>query len=266
MNGLSPLRQVGLVLALVLATVVVTVGGLSSYQKIQTFQPLGFAVVEEGGSWLVTELSDAGSDLQLGDQILLINGDGPGSIDDLERRLSRRSENNLVVMRSGELSTVVHRQPPLEIDFSYLILALTACIYLLIGFYTLLRDLRPPAILFFVWCLASAAVYLITVTPPFDLFDRGGYLFERSSARILLAPLTLHLFSIFPRPLAEPGKLRKFIPFLYLPAAFLVLTQVDLVFFNGALLFSGSVASALPRLDQLELLHLVAYGLARQRF
>jgi len=260
MKGLSPLRQISLVLALVLATIVVTAGGFSSFRKIQTFQPLGFETSLEAGSWLVTDVS-AATDLEQGDRILLVNGDGPGRVSDLHQSLSRRSESELVVMRGESLLTVSHQPPPLQIDFSYLILALTACIYLLIGFYTLLRDLRPPAILFFVWCLVSSAVYLITVTPPFDWLDRGGYVLEEL-ARILLAPLTLHLFSVFPRPLAEAGRLRKLIPFLYLPAAFLVLLQADLVFFTGALLFGGAVASALPVLDQLELLHLAIFGLA----
>jgi PAS domain S-box-containing protein len=259
MKGLSPLRRISLVLALVLATIVVTAGGFSSYRKILTFQPMGFDTALEGGSWLVTGISTA-THLEQGDRILLVNGDGPGRINDLQQSLSRRSQSELVVMRGESLLTISHQPPPLEIDFSYLILALTACIYLLIGFYTLLRDLRPPAILFFVWCLVSSAVYLITVTPPFDWLDRGGYVLEEL-ARILLAPLTLHLFSVFPRPLAEAGRLRKLIPFLYLPAAFLVLLQADLVFFNGTLLFGGAVAAALPVLDQLELLHLVLFGL-----
>jgi PAS domain S-box-containing protein len=260
MKGLSPIRQIALVLALLLATVVVTAGGLSSYRKIQTFQPLGFEVTAEAGAWLVTDVSYDATSLQPGDRILLVNGDGPGRVDDLNQRLGRRSENELVVMRAGELQTLTHRPPPLEIDFSYLILALTACIYLLIGFYTLLRDLRPPAILFFVWCLVSSAVYLITVTPPFDWLDRGSYALAEL-ALILLAPLTLHLFSVFPRPLAAPGRLRRLIPFFYLPATFLALLQADLMFFNGALLFGGSVATALPVLDQLDLLHLVLFGL-----
>ena len=147
MKGLSPLRQLALVLALALATVVVSVGGLSSYRKIQTFQPQGFTASLEGGSWLVGEVTHETTELRSGDRILLVNGDSPGSVDDLARRLGRRNQSDLVVMRAGELHTITHRPPPLEVDFSYLILALTACVYLLIGFYTLLRDVRPPALL-----------------------------------------------------------------------------------------------------------------------
>jgi PAS domain S-box-containing protein len=262
MPDLTRFRQMGLALTLLFATLVVAVGGTSSYRKILSFQPLGFEYETRAGSWLVTSV-DADTDkpvIESGDRILLVNGDGPGVVSGLDRALGRRADSEIVVMRSGELLTLEYQPPPLRIDFAYLILALTACVYLLIGFYTLLRDLRPPTLLFLLWCLTSAAVYLITVTPPYDWLDRASYMLEEL-ARIVLAPLTLHLFTVFPQPLAGLGRLRRATPFLYIPASFLALLQADLVFFNGANLFGGAVASALPLLDRLELLHLAVFGL-----
>jgi PAS domain S-box-containing protein len=132
--------------------------------------------------------------------------------------------------------------------------------YLLIGFYTLLRDLRRPTIIFFLWCMTSSAVYLVSAVPPFDLVGKGGYLLEES-ARILLAPLTLHLFTIFPRPLQVRARNQRAIPFFYLPAAFLLLLQFDLIAFNGKWLLSGQVGPALVAFDRLELLHLGIFAL-----
>ena len=137
-------RQISLALALLLAAIVVTAGGFSSYRKIQTFQPLGFDAEVASGAWLVTDVEADASALTSGDRIVLANGDGPGRVSDLRDSLVRRSESELLVLRNGELLTVTHQLPPLRIDFSYLVLALTACIYLLIGFYTLLRHLRQP--------------------------------------------------------------------------------------------------------------------------
>ena len=74
-------------------------------------------------------------------------------------------------MRAGELVETTYRRPPLSVDWSYLVLALIGSFYLLIGVYTVLRERRPEALLFYLWCLASAVVYLFTPsglwrTPP----------------------------------------------------------------------------------------------------
>jgi PAS domain S-box-containing protein len=261
MNSPPRSRKLILVLALSLAALVVTAGGIGSYRKIESFQPLGFEARLESGYWLVTATEPELATVRPGDQILLVNGQGPGRGVDLRTMLRGRPESELVVLRDGELRTLKQPLPPLRIEYPYLILALIGCGYLVIGFYTLLRDQKRPALLFFVWCLTSAAVYLITVNPPYDWLDKGSYLLEEL-ARILLAPLTVHLFSIFPRPLGRTPRIRRALSFVYLPAVFLILLQIDLVFFGGAWLFGGALTSALPVLDRLELFHLVIFSLA----
>lgn len=253
-------RNLTLGLALVLALIVVVAGGLTSYRKLQDFQPLGFSAEARAASWLILEVHSDSTGLEPGDSLLLVNGDGPARVVDLRSALAGRGTSELVVLRSDELQTVSYSPPPLAIDFSYLILALTACAYLLIGFYTLLRDQRRPALLFFVWCVVSAAVYLVTVSPPYDLLDRVGYVLE-GLARIVVGPLTLHLFTVFPRPLAPSRRLAKAVAFFYLPAAFLALLQLDLIVFGGTYLFAGNIAAALPIVDTLELAHLAAFAL-----
>ena len=148
-----------------------------------------------------------------------------------------------------------------------MILALIGVAYLLIGLYTLFRDRQRRAWLFYLWCLASAALYLITPgrlglsTGPADLVHKALYLGDEL-ARALLPPLTLHLFLVFPSLLGDRRRLRRWIPFLYLPAAVLLTLQAELLAGAGASLGRGAVAFSIQLLDRLEGLHLVLYAVA----
>ncbi len=194
-----------LIAALVLAAAVVAFAGMSFSRKAQTFQPTGFEARDRGGSWEVLAVSSDPSGLRAGDQILLINGQEYGQIPDASALVRRHTTNELVVVRGQELVTISHTLPPLDIDFPYLILSLIGIAYLLIGVYTLLRDGRRPSFLFFLWCATSAILYIASPAPPYDWAGRAIYILDEV-ARILVAPLTLHLFAVFPRPLAEtPG-------------------------------------------------------------
>jgi len=250
-----------LIAALVLAAAVVAFAGMSFSRKAQTFQPTGFEARDRGGSWEVVAVSSDPSGLRAGDQILLINGQEYGQIPDASALVRRHTTNELVVVRGQELVTISHTLPPLEIDFPYLILSLIGIAYLLIGIYTLLRDGRRPSFLFFLWCATSAILYIASPAPPYDWAGRAIYILDEV-ARILVAPLTLHLFAVFPRPLARDPRVTRMIPFVYLPSAFLLALQMDLIVFDGRWLFGGNVTSALGLLDNLELYHLVAYALA----
>jgi two-component system NtrC family sensor kinase len=254
-------RKLLLVVAVALTLVVVAFGSASFYRRAQAFQPLGFTAIDEEGHWRVTAVTAAESPLEIGDQIILINGQGHGELADPRAALRLRKVSDLVVLREGRVENLSHRLPPLDIDYPYLILALIGVCYLLIGLYTLLRDQRRPAVVFFMWCLTSALLYLVSPTTPYDTFGRAAYLLDEL-ARILLPALTLHLFTIFPQPLARNSRLSRIVPFIYLPSAFLLLLQIDLVFFNGAWLFGGSTPSAITVLDRLELFHLVLFSLA----
>ncbi len=243
--------------AVLLAAVVVAAGGASLLRTMAGFQPLGFEVDAQQGSWLVTAATP-GSPLVPGDRILQIDGEGYGRIAEFEEALRRRANSELLVLRDGAVTEVSHSLPPLAIDWAYLVLALIGATYLIIGLYTLLRDRRAPARVFYLWCLVSALVYVLSARGPFDLAGKGLYLLEEV-ARVLLAPLTLHLFVVFP---AISKRLRPAVPFFYLPAAFLLLMQADLVLFDGRWLFGGQIAGAIAMLDRLEVFHLAVFGLA----
>jgi PAS domain S-box-containing protein len=250
-----------LITAVLLAALVIAFAGLSFSRKAQSFQPLGFTASDRGSSWQVTAVSAPDSDLRPGDQVLLINGQEIGQLASPSTALRQRTSSELVVMRDGQMLAIPYQLPPLQVDFPYLILALIGVGYLLIGVYTLLRDQRRPSFLFYIWCLTSAVLYIASPSGPFDWAGRAIYVLDEV-ARILVAPLTLHLFSVFPRPLARKQRLARIVPFIYLPSAFLLALQADLVLFDGRWLFGGNVASALTILDQLELYHLVLFSLA----
>ena len=194
-------RKLVLAVSILLATVVVIGGATSSYRKIGSFQPLGFVAHKTAGSWRVIT-AEPGIQLIAGDEILLVNGDSFARTADLESTLRQHVESMLLVLRDGEIQDLAYTLPPLDVDFAYLVLALIGCAYLLVGLYTLLRDQRAPARVFFLWAVTSAIVYLFSPVGPFDLIDKLLYVGEEV-ARVLLAPLTLHLFTVFPRPLGR---------------------------------------------------------------
>ena len=257
----SSTRPQILIAALVLAAAVVAFAGLSFSRKAQTFQPLGFGGVDRGAFWQVTSVDSVDSALLPGDQILLINGQEFGQIADPKGLLRRHSSSDLVVLRDGEMSAVTYKLPPLNIDVPYLVLTLIGVAYLLIGIFTLMRDGRRPASLFFLWCVTSAVLYIASPTPPYDWAGKTIFVLDQL-ARILVAPLTLHLFAVFPRPANEDPKFARAIPFLYLPSVFLIALQLDLLFFDGRWLFGGNVGSAIGILDRLELAHMVVFAVA----
>ncbi len=194
---------------------------------------------------------------------ILVVGLGGLTADELERLVRRRPESDLQVLRETdegeELVTALHRLPRLSLDWAYIALALTGIAYLLIGLYTLSRQRSRQTLLFHLWALTSAALYLVTPLAPFDAIDRLFYLVD-GACRLLLPPLTLHFFLVFP---VRPNSIwaRRAVPWLYLPSAALLALQLDRIFGAGRLAGELS-ATALERQDRVELLLLVAYALA----
>ncbi|HEX6200618.1 MAG TPA: hypothetical protein VF150_10165, partial [Thermoanaerobaculia bacterium] len=260
--------------SLAAALVVAALGVVSLLRALDTFQPLGFVAHRTAAGWTVSEVARPDIGLEPGDQILLAGGGEAGAA--LGEALRESPLTELAVLRNGALETVSYRRPPLAIDWPFLILALIGALYLLIGVYTAMRERRAEARLFYLWCLASAAIYLLTPSGVADATGRLLYSVEELG-RALLPPLTLHLFLIFPRPLsrlASPagadraeaaGRSARGIrwtPFLYLPAAVLLTLQGWLMVTGGRGVSAESVAAALPLLDRVSLVHLVAFALA----
>ena len=251
--------RLGLTAALLLLTIlVVGLGGFSVGRKVASFQTIG-VVAEASDSGLRVVSADEASDLETDDIIVLVNGERALSADELDRLLRCCSESDLQVLRDDELVSASHSLPGVTLDWAYIVLALTGIAYLLIGLYTLSRQRTRPILLFHLWTLTSAAVYLLTPVAPFDGIDRIFYLAD-SVCRLLLPPLTLHFFLMFP---ARPRSrwLRRAAPWLYLPATALLVVQFDQIFGNGTLT-GGLSAATLERQDRIELVLLVAFALA----
>ncbi len=251
--------RLGLTAALLLLTIlVVGLGGFSVGRKVASFQTIGL-VAEATDSGLRVVSADEPSDLETGDIVVLVNGERALSADELDRLLRCCSESDLQVLRDDELVSARHSLPGVTLDWSYIVLALTGIAYLLIGLYTLSRQRSRPILLFHLWTLTSAAVYLLTPVAPYDGIDRIFYLVD-SVCRLLLPPLTLHFFLVFP---ARPRSrwLRRAAPWLYLPAIALLVVQFDQIFGSG-MLTGGLNAATLERQDRIELVLLVAYALA----
>jgi two-component system, NtrC family, sensor kinase len=262
-------RLVFLAAALLLTAAVAALGGASVARQVAGFQPLGFTAVPSGGAWRVEAVSRPSTGLRPGDEILALQGREVESRGALASALRGRDTSELLISRGDGLERILYSRPPLDVDFPFLILALIGAAYLLIGFYTLLKDGgRPhgdaaPSRLFFLWCLASAAFYLLTPGNQYDALGRLLYAGDLAG-RLFLPPLTLHLFLVFPSWFGRSprgGAGRRAMPFLYLPAFFLLLIQADLMSGAGLLLGGGDVGAALALTDRLEVGHLALYAL-----
>ncbi|HWM91692.1 MAG TPA: ATP-binding protein [Thermoanaerobaculia bacterium] len=259
-------RALRLIFALTLALLAVSLGGVSVLRKVQSFQPLGFQVDRTGqssGVVSVASVDDPRTGLRPGDQVLLANGAEVGGPATLGQLLRNEERTELLVFRGGLPVQVVYDRPALDVDVPYLILALIGVVYLLIGLYTLLRQAGVSGgggLLFFLWCLTSAGLYLLSPVPPLDFAYVLVHLGDAFS-RILLPALTIHLFLVFPSPLGSP-KVRRLIPFLYLPAAALLALQLDLALTGGQWIFGTLTDARIRMLDRVETAHLALFAAA----
>ena len=242
--------------ALALALIIATLGGTSFQRRVDSFQPLGFEYEAREGSWLITHVTIPETGLVVGDAVLR-EGD-LRTRDGFEKLLRSQEETALLILRDGLVLPESYARQGLAVDYSYLILVGIAVIYLLIGLYTALKDSRRPGRLFYFWCLLSAAFYILSpVFPPQDMLDKVIALVEQF-ARTLLPALTLHLFLVFPEPLAHSKWRRRLLPALYLPAAFILSFHLD---YGVGLLFPGASAESLEWVLRLDLWLLVLFSI-----
>jgi signal transduction histidine kinase len=263
-------RKLVLSLTSSLAALVLVTGGVAIQRKLATFQSPGIALRGSGDRVVITTVDPAlYPNLARGDRLILIGGDTVRRVSRALQALRALPTNEIVAQRGDEIVTLRYVRPPVAIDWSYLVQAVIGGLYLLIGLYTVLRDQSRQSFLFYLWCAVSSAFFILVSTPADQLLadDTGKALFVvEELARILLPPLTLHFFILFPAELRPRSWTRALVPFLYLPAAFLAALQWDLIANDGTFLLgspsSEEMAAVLGRLDRAELALFVAFAVA----
>src|SRR5438552_7992737 len=209
---------------LILALTVALVGGaFASFQrKRSSFERIDFTFTRRNGM-IVVKSVDAESNAQRaglrpGDEIWVVGDTPSNEVEGLQKTLRRiGAPVPMLVQRNHQALRLTYRVPELKIDYSYLILSFIGFLYLAIGLFTLFRGERRESTLFYFVTLLSLVVYVYTPAGDIDFSYKLLQIVEEI-ATILLPPLTLNFFLLFPRPIVRHKGL---IAALYLPPALL---------------------------------------------
>jgi PAS domain S-box-containing protein len=253
-------RSALLNLVIVLLTLAIVAGAFASFQrKRSSFERIDFTFTRHNGV-IAVKTVDPGSNaaaagLQPGDEILLIGDQPTTEIEGLQKSLRRIGQNvPLIVERGGHTFKLSYRVPELKIDYSYLILSFIGFLYLAIGLFTLFRGGRGESTLFYLVTLLSFIVYVYTPAGDIDFSYKVLQIIEEL-AMILLPPITLNFFLVFPRPITSRKSL---LAALYLPPLLLALWDADLLVFSNRLAISSPL-TALEFIHRWELAHFAIY-------
>src|SRR5216684_6002860 len=244
-----------------LLTVAVVVGAFVSFQrKRSSFERIDFHFdLNRKGAIVVTSV-DAGSGaaqagLLPGDAILLIGDTPANEIEGLQKTLRRIGQTiPMLIVRGGKTLTLTYHAPELKIDYPYLILSFIGFLYLAIGLFTLFRGETRESTLFYFVTLLSFIVYVYTPAGDIDPTYKLLQMVEEIG-RLLLPPLTLNFFLLFPRPIIRN---RALIAALYLPPAVVALWLIDLLVFGNRVAIAAPLRS-FDLVQRWEILHFGIY-------
>jgi hypothetical protein len=242
-----------------LLTVATVIGAFASFQrKRSSFERIDFRFERINGVIAVKSV-DSGSraeraGLRPGDQIWLI-GDTPSTeIEGLQKTLRRIGQRvPMLVARGGRTMTLTYEVPELKIDYSYLILSFIGFLYLAIGLFTLFRGETKESSIFYFVMLLSFTVYVYTPAGDIDTIYKVLQIVEEI-ATIVLPPLALHFFLLFPKPVL---KNKRAIALLYAPPVLLALWDLDLLAFANRF----AIATAYRSFDIIQRWELIDFGL-----
>src|SRR5437764_820993 len=247
-------------LVILAVTVAIVAGAFASFQrKRSSFERIDFTFTRDSGV-IVVKTVDPGSSaeasgLRPGDQIWLIVDTPSTEIEGLQKALRRIGQKvPLVINRGGKAFKLDYLVPELKIDYAYLILSFIGFLYLAIGIFTLFRGGRTESTLFFFVTLLSFTVYVYTPAGDIDATYKLLQLVEEF-ATILLPPLTLNFFVVFPRPIVRYQRL---IAAMYIPPALLAAWDLDLLVLGNRLAIAAPYRSLLL-IQHWELVHFAIY-------
>jgi two-component system, NtrC family, sensor kinase len=219
-----------------LATVAaITLGWFNLYQH-RKFHPL-----YDGVTWQDTEHGVVAQDvivegpgaragIQVGDMLLSINKAEVKSTPQVARILDKFhdwQDAEYALSREGQPFTakkVILEPEPANSLLPFL--QIVGLLYLGVGLFVVLRRPNAPRSgHFYVFCLASFALYFYHYTGKFNPFDWSIY-WLNVIAWLLQPPLFLHFALVFPKPKPFLGRHRLALPLLYLPGALLLVTHV----------------------------------------
>ncbi|HXA18219.1 MAG TPA: ATP-binding protein [Thermoanaerobaculia bacterium] len=251
-------------LVILAVTVAIVAGAFASFQrKRSSFERIDFTFTRDNGVVVVKTVDPgsgaAASGLLPGDQIWLIGDTPSNEIEGLQKTLRRIGQKvPLIVARQVGAETKTVRLnylvPELKIDYAYLILSFIGFLYLAIGLFTLFRGGRTESTLFFFVTLLSFIVYVYTPAGDIDRTYKILQLVEEF-ATILLPPLTLNFFLVFPRPIVRYQRL---IAAMYIPPALLAAWDFDLLVLGNRLAIAPGYRSLLL-IQHWELVHFAIY-------
>jgi len=222
-------------LLILMVTVAVVVGAFASFQrKRSSFERIDFTFTRRDGIIVVKNVdTNSGAEaagLRRGDEILLIGGTPTNEIEGLQKTLRRIGQNvPMVINRGGAPFSLTYRVPELKVDYAYLILSFIGFLYLAIGLFTLFRGGRTESTLFYFVTLLSFIVYVYTPAGDIDTLYKVLQMVEEL-ATIILPPLTLNFFLIFPRPIVRH---RGLLAALWIPPALIAAWNVDVLAFGN---------------------------------
>jgi signal transduction histidine kinase len=244
-----------------LLTVAVVVGAFVSFQrKRSSFERIDFHFERNGSGAIVVTAVDPGSGAAMagllpGDAILLIGDTPANEIEGLQKTLRRIGQPSpMLIVRGDKTLTLTYRAPELKIDYPYLILSFIGFLYLAIGLFTLFRGETRESTLFYFVTLLSFIVYVYTPAGDIDPTYKLLQMIEEVG-RLLLPPLTLHFFLLFPRPIIRH---RALIAALYVPPAVVALWLIDLLVLGNRVAFAAPLRS-FDLVQRWEILHFGIY-------
>jgi two-component system NtrC family sensor kinase len=242
-----------------LLTAALVIGAFASFQrKRSSFERIDFSFRRAQGV-VVVKTVDHGSGaeragLRPADQILLIGETPSSEVEGLQKTLRRiGTAIPMVISRGGKTFTISYHAPELKIDYPYLILSFIGFLYLAIGLFTLFRGETRESALFYFVTLLSFVVYVYTPAGDVDWSYKTLALTEEL-ARILLPPLTLHFFLLFPRPILRS---KWAFASLYVLPALLALWNIDVLLLGNAV----PVASPLRSFELIDRWEMLDFGI-----